>query len=325
MTQHVNRMTQIVGAGPRRHLLPAWPVSRNGWEPALLLHEQVPADGDRGRPVLYVHGATFPSSLSVFFRFDGTSWADALNAAAFTVFGLDFAGYGGSERYPSMHSVAAGEGTPEGRSSVAVRQIARAMSFITETTGASRIRIVAHSWGTIVAGRFAASHPGSVDRLVLFGGVAERIGCRQPVVRPWELVTIDQQYARFVKDVPPACDQVLLEHEFGRWAETYLSSDPESRRRTPPAVAIPSGPAFDIAASWSGCFPYDPSGITAPVLLVRGEWDGSSTAEDAAWLRGRLSSASFVDDAVVPRGTHLMHLETGRTVLYAITNAFLAS
>jgi alpha-beta hydrolase superfamily lysophospholipase len=52
--------------------------------------------------VLYVHGATFPSALSVAHRFDGHSWRDALCEAGFHVWGLDFLGYGESDRYPEM-------------------------------------------------------------------------------------------------------------------------------------------------------------------------------------------------------------------------------
>ena len=46
------------------------------------------------RIVLYLHGATFPSALSIAHRFDGRSWRDELNAAGFHVWGLDFIGYG---------------------------------------------------------------------------------------------------------------------------------------------------------------------------------------------------------------------------------------
>jgi len=42
------------------------------------------------RAVLYVHGATFPSALSIGHRFDGKSWRDALVVAGFDVWGLDF-------------------------------------------------------------------------------------------------------------------------------------------------------------------------------------------------------------------------------------------
>src|SRR5262249_2995652 len=54
------------------------------------------------RVVLYVHGGTFPSALSIAHRFDGTSWRDALNEADFDVWGIDFYGFGHSDRYPEM-------------------------------------------------------------------------------------------------------------------------------------------------------------------------------------------------------------------------------
>jgi len=54
------------------------------------------------RAVLYVHGATFPSALSIAYRFDGRSWRDALGDAGFDVWGLDFYGFGHSDRYPEM-------------------------------------------------------------------------------------------------------------------------------------------------------------------------------------------------------------------------------
>jgi pimeloyl-ACP methyl ester carboxylesterase len=67
-----------------RHLAPAERVSRDT------------------RPVLYVHGATFPSALSIAHRFDGHSWRDALCQSGFDVWGFDFNGFGHSDRYPEM-------------------------------------------------------------------------------------------------------------------------------------------------------------------------------------------------------------------------------
>ncbi len=73
--------------------------------------EKVP-DGRKGVPliVLYVHGATFSSALSIAHRFDGRSWRDVLCAAGFTVWGLDFQGFGGSDRYPEMDAPADAHG-----------------------------------------------------------------------------------------------------------------------------------------------------------------------------------------------------------------------
>src|ERR1700709_467037 len=58
------------------------------------------------RTVLYVHGATFPSALSVAHRFDGKSWRDALGEAGFDVWALDFYGFGHSDRYAEMEKPA---------------------------------------------------------------------------------------------------------------------------------------------------------------------------------------------------------------------------
>ena len=48
--------------------------------------------------VLYVHGATFGAELSVFFPFDGVSWADALTQAGCNAWGFDFVGFGAPSR-----------------------------------------------------------------------------------------------------------------------------------------------------------------------------------------------------------------------------------
>jgi pimeloyl-ACP methyl ester carboxylesterase len=66
----------------------------------LLTSETLLAVGRRA--VLYVHGATFPSALSIAHRFDGRSWRDALCEAGFDVWGLDLYGFGHSDHYPEM-------------------------------------------------------------------------------------------------------------------------------------------------------------------------------------------------------------------------------
>ncbi len=49
-------------------------------------------------PVLYIHGATFPSALSAGFDFGGgqwpRSWLDDWNARGFDAWAFDFAGFG---------------------------------------------------------------------------------------------------------------------------------------------------------------------------------------------------------------------------------------
>ena len=209
---------------------------------------------------------------------------------------------------------------PLGRADLGARQIAVAARFILATLHLDRLSLLAHSWGTFAAGRFAGDCPDLVDRLVLFGPLAERPaleGHAAPALPGWRLLTAAEQYARFIEDVPNGEAPVLLRCRFDPWARDWLASDPEAATRVPPAVAIPSGPLADVMAAWHGQLAYDPARIRAPVTLLRGEWDSLSTDSDAAWLQRAMRNAAGLRDVKLPRGTHLMHLEEGRGRLYA--------
>jgi pimeloyl-ACP methyl ester carboxylesterase len=286
-------------------------------EPALLMRRQ---HGD-GPVVLYIHGATFPSALSVAYRFGGRSWMDDLSTDGFDTWALDFAGYGGSDRYEEMS--APREGEPLGRAMQASAQIARAVEHIVGVTASRQVSIIAHSWGSIAAGVYATAHPGRVARLCLFGPIAQR-GLPKPsgAIPRWNLVTIADQRARFTKDVPAGHPPVLIEPELECWGPAYLATDRLAAARRPPAVQVPSGPLADIADAWSGALAYRPQDIRAPVLVVRGEWDSVSGDADAQWLLARTPHPSC-RDAKIPESTHLMHLEHSREDLFAAVRGFL--
>jgi pimeloyl-ACP methyl ester carboxylesterase len=274
------------------------------------------------RVVLYVHGATFPSALSIAYRFDGHSWRDALCGAGFHVWGLDFHGYGHSDPYPAM-SVSPAEEAPLCTADDASRQLEQAAQFICCHHRVGRIAIVAHSWGTIVAGRFAARRADLVERMVLFGAIARRNGAALPSYPAWRLVSLEDQWKRFTAEVPSGYASVLSPHHFAEWGEHYLDSDPESRTRTPPSVQTPSGPWADIGRAWAGDLAYDPREVHAPVALIRGEWDSMCTDADAAWLFDTLTASPIRRDVKISRGTHLLHLETNRYALYREAQTFL--
>lgn len=72
---------------------------------------------------------SFPSALSIAHRFDGRSWRDELCDAGFDAWGLDFYGFGYSDRYAEM-SQAAELNPPLGQAQEAGRQIECAARFI---------------------------------------------------------------------------------------------------------------------------------------------------------------------------------------------------
>ena len=277
------------------------------------------------RIALYVHGATFPSGLSIAYRFDGYSWRDALCEAGFDVWSFDFHGFGLSDRYAEM-SQPPETNPPLCRADDASEQVEAVVRFILDRHAVPRLSVVAHSWGSIPAGAFAGCHPSLVDRLVLFGAIARRPPRRYEAPPPapaWRIVTPDDQWARFVEDVPPQEPAVLSRAHFDEWAERYLDSDPDSRSRDPAGVKIPTGPFLDILHAWHGRLGYDPALVPSPVALIRGEWDGLIPDDDARWLFDAFRGSPVKRDIKINRATHLMHLETMRFALYRETTAFL--
>jgi len=308
------------GAREEHHLIPS---HHDGL--TIFLRHLAPADRVHGNPkvVLYAHGATFPSALSVAHRFDGRSWADELAGAGYDVWALDFHGYGRSDAYPGM-AEPPGRHAPLGRAPDAAAQIERAVRFIVAHHAISSVSIIAHSWGTIAAGLFAGRHPELVDRLVFFGPIARRAQDGVPPVLPaWLPVSVDAQRKRFTEDVPPGEALVLDPQHFQDWAQHYLATDPRSGTREPPSVATPAGPASDIIAAHHGNLAYDPSLVRAPVAIIRGEWDSLATDADARWLWDALKASPQKRDVKISRATHLMHLEVGRQALYRESLAFL--
>ena len=75
--------------------------------------------------------------------------------------------------------------------------------------------LIAHSWGSIVCGRFAGERPRLVERMVLFGPIAWRERRADPQrLAAWRLISLKDQWDRFVADVPPGEPPVLSKAAF---------------------------------------------------------------------------------------------------------------
>jgi hypothetical protein len=55
--------------------------------------------------------------------------------------------------------------------------------------------------------------------------------------------------------------------------------------------------------------------VQAPIAIIRGEWDGLISDEDARWLFEAFSASPNKRDIKISRATHLMHLEAMRYAL----------
>lgn len=293
---------------------------------SLFLRRLTPLNKPVERTVLYIHGATFPSALSIAHRFDGRSWRDALCEAGSSVWGLDFYGFGHSDRYPEM-SLPANANAPLGLAVESADQLAVAVEFILEYEGRGALSMISHSWGSMPAGRFASAHPSLIDRWVLFAPIARREPATDgpvPSGPAWRMISVEDQWQRFVEDVPAQQPPVLLRRHFDDWARRYLASDPDSARSSPATVKTPAGPFVEILRAWHGQLAYDPGLVRTPVSIVRGAWDRLVTDTDAGWLFDAFSRSAIKRDTKIGRATHLMHLETMRVALWRASIDFLS-
>jgi pimeloyl-ACP methyl ester carboxylesterase len=208
---------------------------------------------------------------------------------------------------------------PLGRAAEATSQIESAVRFIREHTGAARISIVAHSWGTLPAGRFAATRGELVEGLVLFGPLVDRHGPPQEEPEaPTAFTEIgrEAQRASFNLGVPQGTRPPFDDTDFKAWADLYFAAGHGG------VVRVPSGPLADAADADRGVLPYAPEAIRAPTLLVRGSWDAVSTADDVESLLDRLGAPRRLA-ITLAGGTHRMHLEPARRDLFRAVDAFL--
>ena len=125
--------------------------------------------------VLFIHGASFPSALASGFKIEGISWMDDLANAGYTVFALDFLGYGKSDRYDYM-SGNIDEDVSKGTGREVALDIDIAVDYIIGLPDFEKVHLIGHSWGATVSGYYASLHPEKVDRLVLFAPFIERAG-----------------------------------------------------------------------------------------------------------------------------------------------------
>jgi pimeloyl-ACP methyl ester carboxylesterase len=279
-------------------------------------------------PVLCVHGATYPASVTFDYPVEGRSWLDELAAAGRDAWCVDLLGYGGADRPAAM------AGDPFAHAPIvdtaeAVGDVLRAVRHICAVRSVPAIDLIGHSWGTAICGQVAASEPALVRRLVLFGALWINVGTVQiPVgerLGAYRLVDAAATVRRWTINLDAAQRAAIAsEAALAAWAEAAVASDPEAARHDPPRLRAPTGVVKDVRDHWlAGRATYDPGAIASPTLVVVGEWDQETTPAQGQAVFSRLSQAAERRFTMIGAGTHLLLLERQRHQLYATVREFL--
>ena len=284
---------------------------------------------EQAPPVLFVHGATYPSTVTFDYPLEGMSWMDHLAHAGFDVWCIDLLGYGGSDRPPEMSQPAA-DNSPIVDTAEAVEDVKRAMAFILAMRQVEQLDLIGYSWGTAIGGQVAGDCPRQVRRLVLAGALWLPKGPPQIAVDgplgAYRMVTAEASTRRWEVSLSDA-QKTAIGAAAGRaaWARAALASDPESTRHMPPQLRAPSGVVKDVTEYWlRGTPTYDPSRIQCPTLVVVGEWDQETTPEQGRAVFACLSGTASRRFVMIGGATHLMLLEKQRYALYDVVHGFLA-
>jgi pimeloyl-ACP methyl ester carboxylesterase len=117
--------------------------------------------------VLFLHGATAPSTCDFDLAYKDYSWADWMIKRGYVVYMGDYRNYGLSSREKAMDEPAA-KNRPVTRSYLAVRDIAAMVNHIKAKRGVKKVSLIGWSWGAMTAGYYASLHSENVHKLVLF-------------------------------------------------------------------------------------------------------------------------------------------------------------
>ncbi len=284
--------------------------------------EQFTAD----RIVIFQHGATYGCE-AFDLPFGGLSWMDYVAARGFDCYAFDLPGYGRSARPPQMDEPAENN-APFMRTSDAARCLGAVVDFVRKRRRVERVCLIGWSWGTAITSLHTQLNSGSVERLALYAPVWDRrdagtspihvsgkLGAYRTVDRE---ATLDRRLGGLDEGRK---DGIIPAGWFDQWWQAVSAADPKGGGKT---IRAPNGVVQDGAEYWNKGRPlYDPVSITAPLLVVVGEWDNDTPVYMAETLFPMFTKTPWKRLAILGGGTHAMLMERNRILLFRTVQQFL--
>jgi alpha-beta hydrolase superfamily lysophospholipase len=260
------------------------------------------------KPILFLaHGSSVSSRPSFDLTVPGHgdySLMDKFAEYGFDVWTMDFEGYGRSGMGPGNSDIASG-----------IEDIKAASEVILYETRQTRFHLYGESSGALRVGAFAMAAPEHVDRLVL--GSFTWTGKGSPTLskrsesldyyRTHNRRSRDREMIRsiFTRDKPGTSDPAVAE----------AMADAELKF----GDTVPTGTYLDMTTRLPIV---DPLKVQAPVLIVRGEYDGIATEEDLLNFFQKLPvpDREFV---ILPGASHSIGLGVNRDQFWHVMRSFL--
>jgi pimeloyl-ACP methyl ester carboxylesterase len=267
-----------------------------------------PKPGGAQPPVLFlVHGSSISGRTTYDLTVPGKpnySMMDWFARAGYDVWTMDHENYGRSSRTSGNSDIASG-----------VEDLKAGMAVVVRETGQEKALFAGDSSGALRAGAYAMAAPEHVDRLVLFGFVwtgkgAPTLGNRAQNVefyRTHNMRPADRELFR----------SILTRDKAG--TADLAVADAIADAQAQYGDSVPTGTYLDMVTKLPLV---DPAQVRAPVMLIRGEYDGIATIADVLDFFVRLPTADK-EFVVVPGAAHSLIFAYNRERFWYAVNAFL--
>ncbi len=259
--------------------------------------------------ILFVHGSSMASQPTFDLRVPGRPDASAMDHFAglgYDTWSVDVEGYGRSDKQRDINAdIATGADDLEAAS-----------DYIMKTRGVESLLVYGISSGALRAALFAQRRPERVRRLALDAFVWTGRGSptladrrrKLPEYQAKNRRPIDRAFVRsiFTRDHPGTADDEVVE----AFAEAILALDD----------SVPTGTYVDMCARLPVV---DPAQITAPTLIMRGQYDGIASVEDLLDFFARLPNPDK-QFAVMPGIAHASFQQKNFRIAYHILHSFFS-
>jgi pimeloyl-ACP methyl ester carboxylesterase len=291
--------------------------------------------------VLFLHGATGPSTCDFDLQYKDYSWADWLVKRGYVVYMGDFRNYGGSTREAAMDEPAS-KNQPVTRSYLALRDIEVMVNHIKRTRNVQKVTLIGWSWGAMMGGYYASLHSENVQKLVMYaplynfndhtnlGPGSGLQNKRKPTefnfaLGAYRLTSEAANTARMNGEIPVENkdeyrDDPAVPVEF--W-KACLDTDPTSNSRNPPSLRAPNGVLEDSFYQATGRPLWHAANIYVPTLVIAGQYDTWSFPEDRSGLMRDLVHVPVKKSVLIPDATHYVLFEKNRMMFFEEILQFL--
>jgi pimeloyl-ACP methyl ester carboxylesterase len=236
-------------------------------EVKLFLWNKCAGDPAKARgTVLFVHGSSMASQPTFDLDVPGRPDSSAMEFFArhgYDTWSVDMEGYGRSTKTRDNNAPIA----------YGAEDCAAAAKYIQGLRGKRSLLVYGISSGALRAALFAQNHPELVGRLALDATVWTGKGSRTladrakklPEFRAKNRRPIDRAFVHsiFNRDHPGSAEDKVIE----AFADAILALDD----------SIPNGTYVDMCSNLPVC---DPTKITVPTVIMRGQWDGIASFDD---------------------------------------------